>query len=150
MSDTKKRFISRTCKVQIPPDLVVNHNQLVLLTLFYTLSSVQTVFTWHVASGNQGVSCSRQLKSSGLPLNQMECGNIDADDVTAELLGQIVRGPPGPATHIQDGRPSHAPSPTHQVHDLVWCQQALLPAWLPWVHSALAMSPPPPTPAPGA
>src|SRR5262245_420798 len=74
MSDTKKRFISRTCKVQIPPDLVVNHKQLVLLTLLYTLSSVQTVFTWHVASGNQGVSCSRQLKSSGLPLNQMECG----------------------------------------------------------------------------
>ena len=51
-----------------------NHNLLILLTLFCNLSSLQTASTWHVATGNQGMSCSQQLRSRGLPLHQVECG----------------------------------------------------------------------------
>src|SRR5712691_4656665 len=46
---------------------------LILLTLFYNSSGLQMASTWHVATGNQGVSCSQQMRSGGLPLNQMEC-----------------------------------------------------------------------------
>ena len=59
-----------------------------------------------------GVACPRH------GLRMADRGKIDADDVTAELLGQIARGSPGPAARIQDGRPGRDPGPPRQVRYL--------------------------------
>src|SRR5215468_935712 len=50
-----------------------NHTLLILLILFYSSSGTKTASTGHVVTGHQGVRCSQHLKSSGLPLNAMEC-----------------------------------------------------------------------------
>jgi hypothetical protein len=61
-----------------------------------------------------GVACPRH----GLLMAQSR--NIDAEDVTAELLGQIARRPPGPTANVQDGRRGRDPGPTRQVRYLIW------------------------------
>src|SRR4029453_4500390 len=52
-------------------------------------SGTQTLFKRHVKPGNQGVSCSPSLRSSGPPLNPMECAQANA--LCERLIGPLRR-----------------------------------------------------------
>ena len=53
-----------------------HHKSLLLLTVVYSASSVQTAFTGHVARGNPGRRCSRHLKARGHPSMRWSVGNF--------------------------------------------------------------------------
>src|SRR5215510_12274023 len=58
-----------------------------LLTLLYSLSGTKTVSTGPVVTGHQGGRCSQHLKSSGLPLNSMECEKFPIRSIWVAVAG---------------------------------------------------------------
>src|ERR1051325_8117695 len=64
------------CACTAYPDFVVKSQATDIIGLILISSGAPTVSTGPVAIGNQGVRCSQHLRSSGLPLNSMECGPL--------------------------------------------------------------------------
>jgi hypothetical protein len=61
---------------QIPPDLVVKFQTVDIVEVIWALMGCRSSPQSCVAKGNQGASCSPQLRPLGLPLNPLECGII--------------------------------------------------------------------------
>jgi hypothetical protein len=78
---------------------VVKYQAIDFFEVILSYSGTQTLFKRHVKPGNQGAIRSPSLRSSGPPLNPMECGFCHG---IASLFLPIGAGRPGVAV-------SHAP-----------------------------------------